>query len=105
MPDSTRTSSAWRTAHSRGTPPAQAHSSHPAPSYEEDPRMAPQPTAGLSFRDLAAIQIAAAMKGTTRDLSPRETAEMAFDLAAALEEERERRIRCAMPGAQVLAPA
>jgi hypothetical protein len=49
------------------------------------------PPVVLSFRDLAAIQIAAAIKGTSRDLSPRETAEVAFDLATALEEERERR--------------
>jgi hypothetical protein len=71
--------------------PAPAHSSRAAPGYEEDPRVAPQPTAWLSFRDFAAIQIAAALKGTTRDLSPRETAEVAFDLAAALEDERARR--------------
>jgi len=31
------------------------------------------------------------MKGTNRDLSPRETAEVAFDLAQALEDERARR--------------
>ena len=91
MPDSTRISSAWRTAHPRGIAPGPVHSSRSAPGYEEDVRLAPQPTAWPSFRDLAAIQIAAAMKGTTRDLSPRETAEVAFDLAAALEEERARR--------------
>jgi hypothetical protein len=45
----------------------------------------------LSFRDFAAVQIAAALKGSGRELSPRETAEVAFDLAAALEEERARR--------------
>ncbi|MFI5403199.1 MAG: hypothetical protein ACHQ1G_09700 [Planctomycetota bacterium] len=51
----------------------------------------------LSFRDLAAIQIAAAVKSTTRDLSPRETAEVAFDLAHALEEERARREQATQP--------
>lgn len=91
MPDSTRISSAWRTAHSRGIAPGPVHASRSAPGYEEDPRMAPQPTAWLSFRDFAAIQIAAAMKGTTRDLSPSETAEVAFDIAVALEDERARR--------------
>ncbi|HEX5138474.1 MAG TPA: hypothetical protein VFY93_15990 [Planctomycetota bacterium] len=58
-----------------------------------DERPAP-PSRGqgwLSFRDFAAIQIAAAMKSGGRDLSPRETAEVAFDVAAALEEERAKR--------------
>lgn len=82
-PDSTRISSSWRTAHARGIAPAPVLASR---SPDEAP-------ATLSFRDLAAIQIAAAMKGTTRDLSPKETAEVAFDLAAALEEERARRHR------------
>jgi len=89
MSDSTRISSAWRTTHFLGT----AISSRPTPGPAEDARVAPQPTAWLSFRDFAAIQIAASMKGTSRDLSPRETAEVAFDLAQALEEERGRRQR------------
>lgn len=83
MLDPTRTPSSWRTAHSRGTA---RHASRPA---AEEPPVTPP--AGLSFRDFAAIQIAAAIKGTSRDLSPRETAEVAFDLALALEEERARR--------------
>lgn len=93
MSDSTRISSAWRTAHARGTPPGQPLSSRSAPGYEEDPRAASQPAAWLSFRDFAAIQIAAAMKGSGRDLSPRETAEVAFELAVALEDEQVRRHR------------
>jgi hypothetical protein len=60
------------------------------PRFDE-PVVSPRGNAWLSFRDFAAIQIAAAMKGVGRDLSPRETAEVAFDLAAALEEERARR--------------
>jgi len=75
MPDSTLISSARRTR----TPHAVvARIDEAAPAW-------------LSFRDFAAIQIAAAMKGGGRDLSPRETAEVAFDLAAALEDERARR--------------
>jgi hypothetical protein len=61
------------------------------PRFDEDRIVAPYAHGGLSFRDLAAIQIAAAMTGVARGLSPRETAEVAFDLAFALEEERARR--------------
>jgi hypothetical protein len=62
------------------------------PRFDEDRIAAPPHGQGwLSFRDFAAIQIAAAMKSGGRDLSPQETAEVAFDLAAALEEERARR--------------
>ena len=86
MPDSTLTPSAWRAAHARGVAPQ----AMVAPRFEEDRPVAPQ-HAWLSFRDFAAIQIAAALKGVGRDLSPRETAEVAFDLAHALEEERARR--------------
>jgi hypothetical protein len=86
MPDSTLTPSAWRAAQARGIAPQPMV----APRFDEDRPQAPAP-AWLSFRDLAAIQIAAAMKGVGRDLSPRETAEVAFDLAHALEEERARR--------------
>ena len=57
----------------------------------KDADVAAQIVPSLSFRDLAAIQIAAAVKSTSRELSPRETAEVAFDLALALEEERARR--------------
>lgn len=73
MPDSTLVSSARR-----------ARTPHPVVARIDEP-------AWLSFRDFAAIQIAAAMKCGGRDLSPQETAEVAFDLAAALEEERARR--------------
>lgn len=92
MTDPTRTPSSWRNAPPRVAAPASARS-RPAPGGEHDRghREERYPLAGLSFRDLAAIQIAAAMKGTSRDLSPRETAEIAFELAAALEEERARR--------------
>jgi hypothetical protein len=86
MPDPTRTPSSWRTALSRGTA---SHASRSAPGCAEDPVVTP--LAALSFRDFAAVQIAAAIKGTSRDLSPRETAEVAFELALALEEERARR--------------
>lgn len=89
MPDSTLTPSAWRAAHARGIAPTMV-----GPRFEEDRIAAPPHAHGwLSFRDLAAIHIAAAMKGVGRDLSPRETAEVAFDLAHALEEERARRER------------
>ncbi len=92
MTDPTRTPSAWRTAPPRGVAPASARSrSAPGGEHDRGHRDERSLLAGLSFRDLAAIQIAAAMKGTTRDLSPHETAEVAFDLAAALEEERARR--------------
>lgn len=87
MLDPTRTPSSWRTTHTRST--AKSHASRSALGCAEEPLVTPP--AGLSFRDFAAIQIAAAMKGTTRELSPQETAEVAFDIAAALEEERERR--------------
>jgi hypothetical protein len=76
MPDTTLISSARRT---RTPHPVVARIDDSAPAW-------------LSFRDFAAIQIAAAMKGGGRDLSPRETAEVAFDIAAALEEERQRRL-------------
>ena len=92
MTDPTRTPSSWRTAPPRGAAPGPARSrSAPGDEHDRGHRDERPPLEGLSFRDLAAIQIAAAMKGTTRDLSPRETAEVAFDLAAALEEERTRR--------------
>jgi hypothetical protein len=87
MPDSTLTPSSWRAAHARGIAPTMV-----APRFDEErPAPASYGQGWLSFRDFAAIQIAAAMKGGGRDLSPRETAEVAFDMAAALEEERARR--------------
>jgi hypothetical protein len=45
----------------------------------------------LGFRDVAAIHMAAALTGTRLDLTPRELAEKAFDLATALADERARR--------------
>jgi hypothetical protein len=84
MSDLIRSPSAWRTA--RG---ARQISRSGATGFEDDD-VTPQPL--LSFRDLAAIHIAAAVKSTSRELSPRETAEVAYDLAGALEEERTRRL-------------
>jgi hypothetical protein len=86
MSDSHRTSSAWRAAHARGTAPSRA-----VTDLDEDPRVAVHPPAWLSFRDFAAVQIAATAWGSGPDLSHRETAEVAYDLAQALDEERARR--------------
>jgi hypothetical protein len=85
MSDLIRSPSAWRTQYARGG----ARPRSVATGLEDDD-MAPQPL--LSFRDLAAIHIAAAVKGTSRELSPKETAEVAYDLAGALDEERTRRL-------------
>jgi hypothetical protein len=83
MPDPTRIPSAWQIS-GHGIAPQPMLLAHSASGFDA-------PSSWLTFRDLAAIQIAAAIKGTTRDLSPRETAEVAFDLAEALEDERARR--------------
>lgn len=97
MTDPTRAPSSWRTVPPRGAAPGPARSgSAPGDDRYRGDRDERYAAAELTFRDLAAIQIAAAIKGTTRDLSPRETAEIAFDLALALEEERSRRIPCAI---------
>jgi len=95
MSDTSRVPFAWRTAHPRGT--ARSRSSL---GTAEDADVVPQLLPLLSFRDLAAIQIAAAVKSTSRELSPRETAEVAFELAGALEEERARRDQATGPQAQ-----
>lgn len=84
MPDSTFTPSAWRSHARSGTP------TMVGPRFD-DGGSSRRGQSWLSFRDFAAIQIAAALKSGGRELSPRETAEVAFDLAAALEEERARR--------------
>jgi hypothetical protein len=88
MSDTSRTPFAWRAAQPRGTA---SHASRSALGTAEDADVVPQHLPLLSFRDLAAIQIAAAVKSTSRELSPRETAEVAFELALALDEERARR--------------
>jgi hypothetical protein len=92
MTDPTRTPSSWRTVPPRAAAPGPARScSAPRDEHDRGDRDERRPDTELTFRDLAAIQIAAAIKGTSRDLSPRETAEIAFDLATALEAEREER--------------
>ncbi len=97
MTDPTRTPSSWRTVPPRGAAPGPARSrSAPGDEHDRGDRDERYAAAELTFRDLAAIQIAAAIKGTSRDLSPRETAEIAFDLAIALDDERSRRNPCAM---------
>jgi len=94
MSDTTRVPFAWRAAHPRGTA---SHASRSAVGGAEESDVVPQLLPLLSFRDLAAIQIAAAVKSTSRELSPRETAEVAFELAGALEEERARREQATGP--------